>query len=148
MMRNMLIAMCMAALAGGKIAYADDALTGMYVGLNTGVSLNHIQLESQHLGFMNPDGVCYVNSNFSDFYSGIQLGYMQQIFKSVAIGIEIDGHFNAEQEKRMSCPNDAQSVVYDRFKFKDQGQISIKGRTGYSLKWNENVFLSSATNAV
>ncbi|MFN7097366.1 MAG: outer membrane protein [Gammaproteobacteria bacterium] len=120
-------------------AYADNHnWTGFYAGANAGFGLNDVQLTSQQLGFTNPSDTCNMDSDFSTFSPGVQLGYLYQFSNSIVAGIESNTTFNTNQNDTMNCHSLFNSNVYDGFTFKNQMQTSIKGRLGWAQHWNKN----------
>jgi outer membrane immunogenic protein len=139
--RSVVIAMSMVG-----IAHADtNNWTGFYAGVDVGLAFNDIQLTSQQLGFTRPSGTCDMSSDFSAFFSGIQLGYMHQFTNSFVSGIEANTTFNSNQKHTSSCNSEFNPDVYDGFTFRNQLQTSIKGRVGRTLNWNKNNFLPYVT---
>lgn len=128
------------------IAHADNNnWTGLYAGVDAGLAFNNAQLTSQQLGFTNPSETCNQNSDFSTLSPGIQLGYLYQFPNDFVSGVEVNATFNKYQKHTFNCSSEFNPEVYDRFKFRNQMQTSIKGRVGHVEEWNKNRFLPYLT---
>lgn len=147
MSKNKMMIASMLSIGFANSAHASITWTGIYAGTGAGFTLNQVQLKSQHLGFADPSNTCNVNSTFSTFSPGIQLGYMHQFSNSFVTGIEVSGNLNTNQEQTLSCSTDLPEV-YDRFKFRSQGQADVKVRLGHSLNLGRNSFLPYFTSGV
>ncbi len=136
----------MVALGMVGIAHADNNnWTGFYAGVGTGIVFNDAQLTSHQLGFTNTSETCNMNSDFSMFSPGMQLGYTHQYSNFVVSGIEANATFNTNQKHIFNCNCEFNSGVSDRLTFRNQMQTSIKGRVGRAQKWNEIIFLPYLT---
>lgn len=154
MVKGVMITMGMVGMAYADNPYSHYALfnssllnswTGLYAGVNAGVAFNNAQLNSQQLGFTNPNGTCNTSSDFSTFSPGVQLGYLYQFSNDLVSGIEANVTINANQTTTLGCNSNINPRVYDRFNFRDQMQTSVKGRMGRALNWNKNVLLPYLT---
>lgn len=141
MIKNVLII----ALGTMGTANAETHWTGLYSGMDAGVAANHVQLNSHQLGFTSPSEECNGNSYFSTFIPGIQLGYLYQFQNHLVTGVEANVTVNANQTNKFSCHSDFNSDVYDQLTFKNYMQTSIKGRFGWDLNWNNQIFLPYLT---
>lgn len=138
---GMMIAMSMV-----ETAHADNNnWTGFYTGVDAGFAFNNAQLKSQQLGFTSPSETCNMNSDFSTFSPGIQLGYMHQFSNFFVSGIEANATLNNNQKHTFNCNSEINPDVYDRFTFRNQMQTSIKGRVGHALDWNKSILLPYLT---
>jgi outer membrane immunogenic protein len=145
-MNKLSIMSVMMAMGMTGIAHAhNENWTGFYAGVNAGVTFNHAQLKSQHPAFTNPDDTCNTSSNFSTFFPGIQLGYMQQLSSQLVAGVEANATINTNQNHTLGCTSSFNPGVYDRFTVRNQLQSSIKGLVGRALQWNNNRFLPYLT---
>lgn len=123
------------------ITYADNTWTGFYVGPNAGFAFNNAQLNAQHLAFSSATQSYSTSANFLSFFPGIQLGYMYQFANTLVVGGEANATFNTNQEEVLKCTCIFNPDVSDRFIFKNQMQMAIKGRVGRVYNWRENIFL-------
>lgn len=143
-MKKSLIAAKSLALALGMIgiAHADSSnWTGFYAGVDMGVAFSNIDLTSHQLGFTSPSETCNRSSDFSNFLSGIQFGYMHTLSHSFVAGIEVNPTFNTDQKHTLSCKSNLNPGVEDSFTFRNQLQTSLKGRVGRAFEWNNNRLL-------
>lgn len=116
--------------------------TGFYGGLNLGGNFSSTELHSSHLGFVNPDGTCNVNSSISSFFPGVQFGYLHQFESNVVLGVEGDFTYNTQDRGNITCPCPTNLVAKDRFTVKNRLQGSLRGRLGYALDHNLLPFVS------
>lgn len=136
----------MIAMSVMGMAHADNNnWTGYYAGANAGFAFNDAQLKSQQLGFNSSSNTCNMNSDYSIFSSGVQLGYMYQFPNSYVSGIEANATINNNQNHTFSCNSKFNPNVYDRFTFRNQMQTSIKGRVGRPQDWNKSIYLPYVT---
>jgi outer membrane immunogenic protein len=97
------------------------------------------------LGFTNPAGTCSVDSTFSSFSPGIQLGYSYPFPNHWVFGVETDLNFNTHQSVTFGCSCPDNPGVADQFPFKNQMQGAIKGRVGRALDWRSHTLLPYLT---
>lgn len=116
--------------------------TGLYGGFNFGGIFNDVDLKSQHLGLIDPTDTCNIDSNFSSFFPGAQLGYLRQIESNFMLGIEGDFTYNVNQIDKVSCNCPFTPGVSDRYSIKNRLQASIRGRLGYSINSHILSFIS------
>lgn len=136
-------------VAGTAIAaQTQNTWSGLYAGINTGMTFSRIYLRSQHHGFIDSNNSCNVDSNFYSFYPGVQLGYMHPFLNSFVTGVQISGHFNAHQNIALSCSNSAHPDLQDAFTFTDQGNLSVTGKAAYSFHNNGIDFLPYVTSGL
>lgn len=143
--KTIMIAMGMIGLtyAGNNFPHASllKSWTGFYAGANAGYVFNNVDLKSEQLGFTSSSENCNINSDFSSFSPGMQLGYLYQFSNNFVSGIEANVAFNTSQKDAMSCNSVFNPNVYDGFSFRNQMQSSVKGRAGRALNWNKNILL-------
>lgn len=130
------------------IAHANNTWTGFYVGAQGGFAFNDAQLKSQQLGFTSPNEACNTSADFSSFFPGIQGGYLYQFTNAMVAGVEANFTINDNQIKTLSCHSQFNPGVYDSFEFRDQLQVSIKGRVGRDFNWYNHVLLPYLTAGV
>lgn len=150
--KSVITAVSMVGIASADTVFSHHSLlngwTGFYVGANTGVVFNNTQLKSQQLGFTQLSDTCDRSSSFTNFFPGIQLGYMHQFPNYFVSGIETNLTLNSHQKENLSCVSVYNNDVSDKFTFRNQLQSSIKGRVGRALNWNNNIFLPYLTGGV
>lgn len=122
-----------------------NSWTGLYVGANAGFASSNAQLRSQQLGFTHPNQACDNSSDFSTFFPGVQLGYLQQLPNNLVSGIEATIMVNTHQKNTFSCNCDVTPGVSDNFSFRNSLQGSIKGRVGRAVNWNKGMLLPYLT---
>lgn len=135
------------------VAYSDTystedilkGLKGAYLGADVGGSFNNVKLQSQQVAFANLDGTYNINSDFSSFMSGIQIGYLHEFSKHLVFGVDANIIFNINQTDNLNINCDFNSNVFDRFIFSNKMQGSVKGRGGHFVKWNDKLFLPYLT---
>lgn len=116
--------------------------TGFYGGINLGGNFSSAELHSSHLGFVNPDGTCNVDSSISSFFPGVQIGYLHQYESNVVLGVEGDFTYNTQDRTNITCPCPTNFAATDRFSVKNKLQGSLRGRLGYALDHNLLPFIS------
>lgn len=125
--------------------HADQYGTGVYVGVDAGVILNHAELKSQQLGFTHPNETCDTSSDFSTFAPGMQIGYRHHYSNYFVVGIAADITVNTNQKESLSCHSDINPDVYDRFVFKNEMQTTLKGEIGRAFTWYNTTLITFFT---
>lgn len=136
-------------IAHGENAFSSNffnSWTGIYAGVQTGFSVDHVQLKSQHLGFASPGENCNTSSDDASFFPGIHLGYLYQFRNDLVAGIELNG--SVQQKDKLTCHSFINPNVYDSFTFQNKLQSSVKGRVGHALQWRKKIFLPYITTGV
>lgn len=118
-------------LSHAQLSPTNNDWTGFYGGLNIGGIFNKATLNAKHLGFIG-DGVCNRKTQFSNFFPGLQLGYLRQYDSNIVLGIEGDYTYTNKQGKT-ACVCDHLSSISDQFAIKNRQQGSLRGRAGYAL---------------
>ncbi len=132
----------MATNSDTKEQESPEFWTGFYGGINLGGNFSSTELYSSHLGFINPDGTCNVDSSISSFSPGLQLGYLHQFDSNVVLGVEGDFTYNTQDRGNITCPCPTNLVAQDRFTVTNRLQGSLRGRLGYALDHNLLPFVS------
>jgi outer membrane immunogenic protein len=125
-----------------KINEFPEFWTGFYGGISVGGNFSSADLRSNHLGFVNPDGKCNINSSLSSFFPGVQFGYLHQFESKVVLGVEGDFTYNTQEQADITCPCPTNLKAKDRFTVKNSLQGSLRGRLGYALDGNLLPFVS------
>jgi outer membrane immunogenic protein len=116
--------------------------TGFYGGISLGGNFSSVDLDSNHLGFVNPNGKCDVNPSISSFFPGVQFGYLHQLESKVVLGVEADFTYNTENRASVTCPCPTDLTAKDHFTVRNSLQGSLRGRLGYALSHNLLPFIS------
>ncbi len=114
----------------------DNDWTGLYGGLNAGGIFNTVYLDANSLGFTSPKGAYNVESNFSSFFSGLQLGYAYQLQSRIVLGVEADYTYHFHKQGVANCTCESNSSVSDKFVIQNPQQGSLRGRIGYAFNAN------------
>ncbi len=116
--------------------------TGFYGGISLGGKFGSADIRSNHLGLINPDGTCNVNSSIDSFFPGVQFGYLHQFESNVVLGVEGDFTYNTQNRGNITCPCPTFLQAKDHFRAENLLQGSLRGRLGYALHHNLLPFVS------
>jgi outer membrane immunogenic protein len=119
-----------------------ESWNGFYAGFSVGGNFSSAELHSNHLGFVNPDGSCNLNSSLNSFFPGVQFGYLHQYKSNVVAGVEADFTYNTQERSNIDCPCPIGTPVQDHFRIRNTLQGSLRGRLGYALDSNLLPFIS------
>ncbi len=116
--------------------------TGFYGGISIGGKFASTDLRANHLGLVNPDGTCNVDSSSESFFPGVQFGYLHQFESNVVLGVEGDFTYNTQNRENITCPCPTYLQARDHFRVENLLQGSLRGRLGYAVKGNLLPFVS------
>jgi outer membrane immunogenic protein len=115
--------------------------TGIYGGLSVGGTFVDADLSSNQIGFTTDEVSCIKEANFSSFFPGLQVGYVNQFDSKIVLGVEGDFTYNLNQSGTQNCVCPHNSHAFDRFTVSNKMQGSVLGRIGYMLDFNLHPFL-------